>query len=72
VELGAGDGFKTKIMLRHLMEQKIEFTYVPVDISAHVLKELSDALEAELPGIKVESIAATYQQALENRAWNRN
>src|SRR6187402_356145 len=33
VELGAGDGLKTKILLKELQELKASFEYVPVDIS---------------------------------------
>lgn len=37
VELGAGDGVKTKVMLQYLTSINADFTYVPIDISPHVL-----------------------------------
>jgi L-histidine N-alpha-methyltransferase len=53
VELGAGDGWKTEILLRELMETNAEFTYVPVDISASVLTTLEKRLEESLPGLSI-------------------
>ncbi|QJX45428.1 L-histidine N(alpha)-methyltransferase [Hymenobacter taeanensis] len=64
LELGAGDGLKTKILLRHLLEQGAQFTYVPVDISTGALDGLSAALQAELPGLAVEPVVADYADAL--------
>ncbi|WP_245327737.1 L-histidine N(alpha)-methyltransferase [Hymenobacter fodinae] len=64
LELGAGDGLKTKILLRHLLEQGAQFAYVPVDISTAALDGLSAALQAELPGLAVEPVVADYADAL--------
>jgi dimethylhistidine N-methyltransferase len=64
LELGAGDGLKTKILLRHLLELGADFTYVPVDISTAALDGLSGALQAELPGLAVETVVADYADAL--------
>ena len=33
VELGAGDGAKTRILIQDLLDAKVNFRYVPVDIS---------------------------------------
>ncbi|HAA13954.1 MAG TPA: L-histidine N(alpha)-methyltransferase [Cytophagales bacterium] len=64
VEFGAGDGYKTKVLLRHLVEQKANFTYQPIDISSHVLEELETALDTELPGCSVDSVCADYFEAI--------
>ena len=65
VELGAGDGLKTKILLRSFLEQKADFQYLPIDISSHVLAELSESLAQELPQLEVEPMAKEYFEALE-------
>lgn len=65
IELGAGDGKKTKILLRQFMEEKFSFRYCPVDISKNVLSQLSQSLEKELPGIKVEPKQGMYSEVLE-------
>ncbi len=68
IELGAGDGKKTKILLRHFLEEKFSFRYLPVDISKNVLTQLSESLEKELPGIKVEPQQGMYREVLERLA----
>ncbi|NVO30122.1 L-histidine N(alpha)-methyltransferase [Hymenobacter lapidiphilus] len=64
LELGAGDGLKTKILLRELLEAGADFTYVPVDISAAALDGLARSLQAELPALRVEPVVADYADAL--------
>ena len=69
VELGAGDGLKTKILLRYLVSKEVDFTYFPIDFSGSVLKELSDSLKQELPSLKVQAIEDTYRGSLLNQEW---
>ncbi|UYZ63601.1 L-histidine N(alpha)-methyltransferase [Hymenobacter weizhouensis] len=64
LELGAGDGLKTKILLRHLLDAGARFTYVPVDISAAALAGLAADLSRELPALRVEPVQADYADAL--------
>ncbi|UOQ52441.1 L-histidine N(alpha)-methyltransferase [Hymenobacter cellulosivorans] len=64
LELGAGDGLKTKILLRHLLETGASFTYVPVDISAAALDGLVSSLQLELPALQVEPQVSDYTSAL--------
>ncbi|MDW7695457.1 L-histidine N(alpha)-methyltransferase [Flammeovirgaceae bacterium SG7u.111] len=65
IEFGAGDGLKTKVLLKHFLEKEADFEYVPIDISANVLEDLSRSLEEELPELEVEPIAADYFKGLE-------
>lgn len=64
LELGAGDGLKTKVLLRHLLEEKARFTYEPVDISGGALSGLAASLQKELPQLQVEPIETDYFSAL--------
>ncbi len=64
VELGAGDGAKTKLLLRELLRTKQPFTYAPVDISAGAMAGLVAALRAELPALRVAPVVADYATAL--------
>lgn len=68
IELGAGDGKKTKILLQNLIENKIDFKYLPIDISQHVLDLLSNSLEKEIPEVHTEPQQGTYFEALEKIA----
>lgn len=70
VELGAGDGTKTKVLLSHFLEKKTSFTYSPIDISGNVLEQLEEDLSEELPALKVEPIVGEYFSALEELASN--
>jgi len=68
IELGAGDGKKTKILLKHLVEKKYDFKYLPIDISQHALEELETSLKTEIPEIEVKIQQGTYLETLENIA----
>ena len=64
IEFGAGDGLKTKLLLRHFSEKEVSFRYIPIDISANVLQLLADDLKQELPTLKVEPLQDDYFLAL--------
>ncbi|RZJ75839.1 MAG: L-histidine N(alpha)-methyltransferase [Flavobacterium sp.] len=65
IELGAGDALKSSFLLKHLLEQKIDFTYRPIDISGHILSELEINLDEALPGLQIASLAGEYFEMLE-------
>ena len=65
VELGAGDGTKTKKLLRALLQKKFKFDYLPVDISQNALDQLEKSLLEELPQLKVKKQQGDYFQILE-------
>lgn len=65
IEMGAGDGTKTKILLKHLQEIRAPFKYLPIDISSSVLEKLTDSLETKFPGIEVTPMQGTYFASLE-------
>ena len=64
LELGAGDGMKTKVLLRHFLEKGADFQYQPIDISPNVLLELEESLRAELPELQVKSLPGDYFKVL--------
>lgn len=64
IEFGAGDGFKTKIVLEHLLAEDLDFTYRPVDISKSVLDDLKADLTAKLPRLQFEPLVGTYAESL--------
>ena len=65
VELGAGDGLKTKILLKELLDMRADFEYVPVDISGDALNQLSKSLKIELPNLKTDGFTGDYFKALQ-------
>ncbi len=68
IELGAGDGKKTKILLRKMVEKEHNFTYLPIDISQNVLDELEVSLKEEIPQAQVKVQQGTYFKTLEKLA----
>src|SRR5688500_15641412 len=64
IELGAGDGLKTEILLKYFMSQGADFTYLPIDISAHALDVLKNRLNTTVPGLRMKPINKTYHEAL--------
>jgi L-histidine N-alpha-methyltransferase len=60
IELGAGDGTKTKLLLEHFVKKKSSFTYYPIDISENVLKQLINSLQQEMPELQVKGIPKDY------------
>ncbi len=65
IELGAGDGKKTKVLLKHLAEKKIDFVYKPIDISQNAIDNLSEALGKEIPNVTVRGEKGEYFEVLE-------
>ncbi len=60
VELGAGDGLKTKILLSHFLSKNIDFKYSPIDISEDAVNNLVTDLRNEIPGLKVDGLIGDY------------
>jgi L-histidine N-alpha-methyltransferase len=68
IELGAGDGLKTKVLLKYFVSQGADFTYSPVDISANVLAQLEMNLMNDIPSLKYEAFVGDYFDALSDVA----
>jgi L-histidine N-alpha-methyltransferase len=65
IEFGAGDGLKTKVLLKHMVETGVDFTYIPIDISQNAINKLEASLKDEIPMLKVDGIVNEYFGALE-------
>ncbi len=64
VELGAGDGYKTKVLLKNLRKNNSRFKYMPVDISQHALDGILSDFSKSLPGLDSEGVCDDYFGAL--------
>ncbi len=60
IELGAGDGIKTKELLKVLMNEKFNFDYLPIDISPYALDNLQKSLKTEIPELSVKTQQGDY------------
>ncbi len=66
IELGAGDGQKTKVLLKQLEAINAEFTYRPIDISNNALDQLETTLKKEFPNLSMAPHCGTYFESLEH------
>ena len=64
IELGAGDGLKTKKLLNALDAQQFSFDYFPIDISANALSLLKEDLSEVLPNVSVKTQQGDYFEVL--------
>jgi L-histidine N-alpha-methyltransferase len=62
VELGAGSGEKTRLLLDALSGTLR--SYVPVDVSGDFLEEAAAGIAADHPGLDVRAVVADYEQHL--------
>lgn len=60
IELGAGDGVKTQVMLRSFLENGAKPIYRPVDISAEAVDIVSQRLHKELPELEIKPEVGDY------------
>ncbi len=66
IELGAGDGSKTKHLLKALIHAQYDFDYIPIDISQNALDQLQDLLHKMLPTLRVSPRQGDYFGVLES------
>lgn len=64
VELGAGDGVKTKILLNQLIGQECRFLYSPIDISSEALRELDETMRDTLKPKQLNLMEGDYFKML--------
>lgn len=64
VDLGAGDGHKTHLLLARLRERVPSLRYVPLDVSPAALAEAAARVRAALPGVAVRPLRAEYAEGL--------
>lgn len=72
LELGAGDGLKTKILLSHFVNKKVKITYSPIDISEDAVLNLVSDLKNEIPNLKVNALVGDYFKMIDNFKTNED
>ncbi len=64
IELGAGDGTKTAILIETFIRQNTDLTYSPIDISREAVDTLSDKFKVRFPRLQVDSHVGDYFEIL--------
>jgi dimethylhistidine N-methyltransferase len=65
VELGAGDASKSAYLIKELSQQDISFTYMPIDISSHVIELLEEKLPKNVENLQINGLKGEYFDMLE-------
>lgn len=65
VELGSGDGQKTRLLIEALLASQGFLEYLPIDISESAVEVSSRALLLDHPGLRVNAYVGEYHSALE-------
>lgn len=63
VELGVGDGHKTKLLIESFLKKKIKVHFYPIDISEEALNQLQSNMQ-NFKNLEIEAIAAEYIEGL--------
>ena len=65
IELGAGDGTKTSLLVDYFIKHNVVFRYVPIDISAEALNILSEKFNNQFPKLNIQTEQGDYFRTLE-------
>jgi len=65
IELGAGDGLKTMVLLNYLHSRKANFRFIPIDISSKAIHDLVQIVSKELPEVPVSALIGDYFEMIE-------
>lgn len=64
IDLGAGDGAKTILLLEALSASSAEVRYVPIDISEGAMVQLAAAMREQMPDLEVSGLVSEYTDGL--------
>ncbi len=64
IELGAGDGRKTKLLIECFLGRGLRFKYVPMDICSEAIGGLTGELRARYPDLLMEGLIAEYSEGM--------
>lgn len=65
VDLGCGDGRKTTLIVRSMLEHGLPVRYVPVDISEAAVDTAAEAMASRFPGLEIAGLVAEYSAGIE-------
>ncbi len=65
IELGAGDGTKTAVLIDYFLREKTDFTYSPIDISREAVDSLTQKFNARFPELTINARVGDYFRILE-------
>jgi L-histidine Nalpha-methyltransferase len=70
VELGSGDGRKTRLLIEALLQRQAGLEYLPIDISRSAIEQISETLLLAYPELRIDAWVGEFAPVL--RALPRN
>lgn len=64
IELGAGDGTKTAVLIEHFINKGLDFDYEPIDISQEANDALSAKFQEKFPALRINPHTGDYFKIL--------
>ena len=64
IELGAGDGLKTSILVEYFLKQNAGFRFIPIDISSEALSVLTEKFSKKFPDLDINPEQGDYFKTL--------
>lgn len=65
IELGAGDGTKTAVLIDYFLKQKVDFSFMPIDISQEAIDSLTTKFQHKFPALSINAKTGDYFRILE-------
>src|SRR5215211_3612950 len=65
IELGAGDGTKTAVLIEYFLKNNVDFTYSPIDISQEANDALSAKFKEKFPELRISPHTGDYFKVLD-------
>lgn len=65
IELGAGDGTKTAVLIDYFLKRDVDLTYIPIDISVQAQRTLAESFRAKFPALLLKAEVGDYFEILE-------
>ncbi len=66
IELGAGDGAKTAVLIEHFLAEGLDFTYSPIDISQEANAALEARFREKFPSLDIRPHTGDYFKVLDS------
>ena len=66
IELGAGDGTKTAVLIEYFLKQNADIAYTPIDISQEALDALTEKFSRDFPALRTNAMTGDYFTILES------
>lgn len=60
IELGPGEGLKSKILIQAFLDKHLQFTYLPIDISPSYLKQISHDFQKCFANLAIKPLQGDY------------